>query len=120
MNNQEILRQIVDYIKSVMDERSLSSRDLAKICAEKAGKMSPRTIDYMFKAPSSTTFGKLRMFFKRIRNKNTSVSEKSPESTQASDSNIPPESPSSIDVSPAAEQSGPENETPSSERDEKD
>lgn len=55
MNNQEILRQIVDYIKSVMDERSLSSRDLAKICAEKAGKMSPRTIDYMFKAPSSTT-----------------------------------------------------------------
>ena len=41
MNNQEILRQIVDYIKSVMDERSLSSRDLAKICAEKAGKMSP-------------------------------------------------------------------------------
>ena len=43
MNNQEILRQIVDYIKSVMDERSLSSRDLAKICAEKAGKMSPRT-----------------------------------------------------------------------------
>ena len=34
MNNQEILRQIVDYIKSVMDERSLSSRDLAKICAK--------------------------------------------------------------------------------------
>lgn len=59
MNNQEILRQIVDYIKSVMDERSLSSRDLAKICAEKAGKMSPRTIDYMFKAPSSTTISTL-------------------------------------------------------------
>lgn len=72
------------------------------------------------KAPSSTTFGKLRMFFKRIRNKNTSVSEKSPENTQASDSNIPPESPSSIDVSPAEEQAEPENETPSSERDDKD
>lgn len=42
-----------------MDERSLSSRDLAKICAEKAGKMSPRTIDYMFKAPSSTTISTL-------------------------------------------------------------
>ena len=37
----------------------MSSRDLAKICAEKAGKMSPRTIDYMFKAPSSTTISTL-------------------------------------------------------------
>lgn len=46
MNNQEILRQIVDYIKTVMDERALSSRDLAKICAEKAGKcpLEPSTI----------------------------------------------------------------------------
>lgn len=46
MNNQEILRQIVDYIKSVMDERSLSSRDLAKICAEKEEKCphEPSTI----------------------------------------------------------------------------
>lgn len=41
MNNQEILRQIVDYIKSVMDERSLSSRDLAKICSRKSRKNVP-------------------------------------------------------------------------------
>ena len=33
MNNQEILRKIVNYIENVMKEKSLTSRDLADICA---------------------------------------------------------------------------------------
>ena len=49
MNNQEILRKIVNYIENVMKEKSLTSRDLADICVKKTGKMSPRTIDNMFK-----------------------------------------------------------------------
>ena len=59
MNNQEILRKIVNYIENVMKEKSLTSRDLADICVKKTGKMSPRTIDNMFKTPSSTTLSTL-------------------------------------------------------------
>ena len=59
MNNQEILRKIVNYIENVMKEKSLTSRDLADICAKKTGKMSPRTIDNMFRTPSSTTLSTL-------------------------------------------------------------
>lgn len=40
MNNQEILRKIVNYIENVMKEKSLTSRDLADICVKKTGKMS--------------------------------------------------------------------------------
>ena len=43
MNNQEILRKIVNYIENVMKEKSLTSRDLADICVKKTGKMSPST-----------------------------------------------------------------------------
>ena len=42
-----------------MKEKSLTSRDLADICVKKTGKMSPRTIDNMFKTPSSTTLSTL-------------------------------------------------------------
>ena len=35
MNNQEILRKIVNYIENVMKEKSLTSRDLADICVKK-------------------------------------------------------------------------------------
>lgn len=37
MNNQEILRKIVNYIENVMKEKSLTSRDLADICVKKNG-----------------------------------------------------------------------------------
>ena len=59
MNNQEILQKIVAYIEAIMVDKSMTSRDLAEICAKRSGKMSPRTIDYMFKAPSSTTISTL-------------------------------------------------------------
>lgn len=52
MNNQEILQKIVAYIEAIMVDKSMTSRDLAEICAKKSGKMSPRTIDKMFKTPS--------------------------------------------------------------------
>ena len=48
MNNQEILQKIVAYIEAIMVDKSMTSRDLAEICAKKSGKMSPRTIDKMF------------------------------------------------------------------------
>ena len=59
MNNQEILQKIVAYIEAIMVDKSMTSRDLAEICAKKSGKMSPRTIDKMFKTPSSTTLSTL-------------------------------------------------------------
>lgn len=59
MNNQEILQKIVAYIETIMVDKSMTSRDLAEICAKKSGKMSPRTIDKMFKTPSSTTLSTL-------------------------------------------------------------
>lgn len=59
MNNQEILQKIVAYIEAIMVDKSMTSRDLAEICAKRSGKMSPRTIDKMFKTPSSTTLSTL-------------------------------------------------------------
>lgn len=46
MNNQEILQKIVAYIEAIMVDKSMTSRDLAEICAKRSGKMSPRTIEY--------------------------------------------------------------------------
>lgn len=40
MNNQEILRKIVNYIENVMKEKSLTSRDLADICAKNVADFS--------------------------------------------------------------------------------
>lgn len=39
MNNQEILQKIVAYIEAIMVDKSMTSRDLAEICAKKSGKM---------------------------------------------------------------------------------
>ena len=41
MNNQEILQKIVAYIEAIMVDKSMTSRDLAEICAKRSGKMSP-------------------------------------------------------------------------------
>lgn len=40
MNNQEILQKIVAYIEAIMVDKSMTSRDLAEICAKRSGKMS--------------------------------------------------------------------------------
>lgn len=34
MNNQEILQKIVAYIEAIMVDKSMTSRDLAEICAK--------------------------------------------------------------------------------------
>ena len=38
MNNQEILQKIVAYIEAIMVDKSMTSRDLAEICAKKVWK----------------------------------------------------------------------------------
>ena len=38
MNNQEILQKIVAYIEAIMVDKSMTSRDLAEICAKKVRK----------------------------------------------------------------------------------
>lgn len=59
MKNQEIIQDIVSYIYDAMRKKGLTSRGLAKICEEQGASLSSRTIDNMFKTPSSTTISTL-------------------------------------------------------------
>ena len=60
MNNTDIIKSIVSYIKNIMKQRHLTSRSLSKLCGKnKDGAVSPRTIDNMLKKPSSTTISTL-------------------------------------------------------------
>ena len=59
MKNQEIIQDIVSYIYDAMRKKGLTSRGLAKICEEQGASLSSRTIDNMFRTPSSTTISTL-------------------------------------------------------------
>ena len=59
MKNQEIIQAVVSYIHTTMRQKELSSRDLSKMCVEQGISLSSRTIDNMFKTPSSTTISTL-------------------------------------------------------------
>lgn len=61
MNNIDIIRNIVSYIQTIMQEKHLTSRLLSTLCGEKgsSGYVSPSAIEKMLKHPSSTTISTL-------------------------------------------------------------
>lgn len=59
MKNQEIIQNIVSYVHDTMHKRNLTSRKIASLCQEQGISLSARTIDNMFKTPSSTTISTL-------------------------------------------------------------
>ena len=59
MKNQDIIQDIVSYIYTTMRQKGLTSRGLSTICKEQGVSLSSRTIDNMFKTPSSTTISTL-------------------------------------------------------------
>lgn len=59
MKNQEIIQNIVSYIGDNMRQKKITSRKLAELCQKEGVSLSARTIDNMFKVPSSTTISTL-------------------------------------------------------------
>ncbi|MCD8336276.1 MAG: helix-turn-helix domain-containing protein [Lachnospiraceae bacterium] len=61
MKNQEVIRQVINYIKGVMDQRGLKEEQVANLCNSLGPdhSVSKKTIYNMMKKPSSTTISTL-------------------------------------------------------------
>lgn len=59
MTNAEIIQSVIDYIKEYAKKKDIRQRGIRDLCHEKGINIAQKTIDNMYKRPSSTTISTL-------------------------------------------------------------
>lgn len=59
MTNAEIIQNVINYIKEYAEKKDIRQRGIRELCHAKGINIAQKTIDNMYKRPSSTTISTL-------------------------------------------------------------
>lgn len=59
MTNAEIIQNVINYIKDYAEKKDIRQRGIRELCHAKGINIAQKTIDNMYKRPSSTTISTL-------------------------------------------------------------